>query len=122
MKQAVNSYSAKTYSARSYSGVVGAGSRTMWMFPRIPNYVWLLMVILTVGAFSYSAYSRSEQQEQGAVASYNDTASRVENARMTNQQIKEQTEHIKLNTQVSARVAQDQLRLVRPNEIVVSLR
>ncbi len=121
MKQAVNSYPAGTYSAKSYSGVA-AGSRTSWIFPRIPNYVWLAMVILAIAAFSYSVYNRSEQQKQNALASYNYTASRVENARMTNRQIKEQTERIKLNPQVSAQMAQDQLRLVRRNEIVVSLR
>jgi cell division protein FtsB len=80
------------------------------------------MIILAVGAFSYSAYSRSSEQEQEALESYNYTAAKVENVKTLNRQIKEQTTRIRQNPQISAQVAQEQLRLVRPNEVVVSLR
>jgi hypothetical protein len=92
------------------------------MFPRIPDFVWLAMIILAIGALSYSAYNRSNQQEQEALDSYNNTAVRVENAKNLNRQIKEQTARIRQNPQVSAQSAQDQLRLLRHNEVVVSLR
>jgi hypothetical protein len=80
------------------------------------------MVILTLGAFSYSAYTRASRQEHSALASYQQTATRVEEAKLANQQIKAQTERIRMNPRVSAQSAQDQLRLVRRNEVVVSLR
>ena len=124
MKRAINSNAVKTYAARSYAAAstVGAGSRTAWMFPHIPNFVWLAMIIMAIGALSYSAYNRSNQQEQEALESYNYTAARVEDAKSLNLQIKEQTERIRQNPQVSAQTAQDRLRLVRRNEVVVSLR
>jgi cell division protein FtsB len=124
LKRAFNSYSAKPYSARSHvtASSLGVRSRTAWMFPRIPNFVWLAMIILAIGALSYSAYSRSDQQEQEALESYNSTAARVENAKSLNRQIKEQTARIRRDPEISAQSAQDQLRLVRRNEVVVSLR
>lgn len=121
MKQAINSYPTRIHSVRGYPKTA-TGVRLAWKMPRIPNFVWLAMVILAISAFSYSAYSRSRQQEREAREAYDNTAARVENAKNVNRQIKEQTARIRQNPQASAQAAQDQLRLVRRNEIVVSVR
>ncbi len=94
----------------------------MWWIPRFPNYVWLAMIVLTIAALSYSSFDRARQQERVAQDSYQQTSTRVENARSANQQIKAQTERIRQNPHTAAQSAQDQLRLIRRNEIVVSLR
>ena len=121
MKREVNTY-AKAYSARSASSA-WAGSRvSSWKMPRIPNFVWLAMIILAIGALSYSAYSRSRHQEQEARASYQETAARVESVRMTNRRIREQTTRLRQDPTVSAAKAQEKLRLLRRNEIIVSVR
>ena len=120
MKQAVNSYSART-SARARS-VVFEVTRPLVLIPRFPNYVWLAMIILAVSALSYSTYSSAREKEREAKDSYNETSARVENARSANRQIKEQTARIKQNPNVAAQAAQNQLRLIRRNEVVVSLR
>jgi hypothetical protein len=93
----------------------------VWI-PKIPNYVWLAMIVLTVAALSYSAYGRARQHEREARDSYNQTSTRVENARSANHRIKAQTERIRRNPAAAAQSAQDRLRLIRRNEIVVSLR
>ena len=120
MKQAVNSYSIRA-SVRTYPAVRDV-VRPLWWIPRIPNYVWLAMIVLTIAALSYSAYDRARQQEREARDSYQQTSTRVENARSANQQIKAQTERIRQNPGTAAQSAQNQLRLIRHNEIVVSLR
>ncbi|MGE0128026.1 MAG: hypothetical protein AB7U82_08100 [Blastocatellales bacterium] len=120
MKQVVNLYSTKT-SARARS-VGFDGARLLSLVPRFPNYVWLAMIILTISALSYSAYSSAREQEREARNSYNETSARVENAKSANRQIKEQTTRIKQNPEVAAQAAQNQLRLIRRNEVVVSLR
>ena len=120
MKQVVNSYSART-SARV--GSVGFdATQPLWWIPRFPNYVWLAMIILTISALSYSAFSRAREQEREARNSYNETSAQVENAKTANRQIKEQTTRIRQNPRVAAQAAQNQLRLIRRNEVVVSLR
>jgi hypothetical protein len=90
--------------------------------PRIPNYVWLAMVILTIAALSYTAYDRGRTIEYEAQASYNRTSSQVENARNANNQIREKTTRIRRTPAVAEQYAQDKLRLVRSNEVVVTLR
>jgi hypothetical protein len=79
------------------------------------------MVILTVSALSISTVMRSQEQEQEAKSSYTYTRARVESAKSANQKIKEQTEQIKVNPRVATRVAQDQLLLLRRNEVVVAV-
>ncbi len=120
MKQAVNLYSTRT-SARARSVGFDA-TRLLALAPRFPNYVWLAMIILTISALSFSAYSRAREQEREARNSYNETSARVENAKSANRQIEEQTTRIKQNPEVAAQAAQNQLRLIRRNEVVVSLR
>ena len=69
MKQGVNSYSARiSASVRplGFDGAVGLRRRA----PRFPNYVWLAMVILTISALSYSAYSRAREQMLLDMSSY----------------------------------------------------
>jgi cell division protein FtsB len=121
LKQGVNSYSARiSASVRplGFDGAVGLRRRA----PRFPNYVWLAMVILTIAALSYSAYSRAREQEREAKNLYNETSARVENAKSVNKQIKDQTTRIKQNPEAAAQAAQNQSRMIRRNEVVVTLR
>jgi hypothetical protein len=120
LKQVVNSYSARTSANARYMGFDGAG--TMRRAPRFPNYVWLAMIILTISALSYSAYSRAREHEREARNSYNETSAQVENAKSMNKQIKDQTNRIRQNPETAAQAAQNQLRLIRRNEVVVSLK
>jgi cell division protein FtsB len=125
LRQGVNSYSART-SARirrasdSYIGFDDAQS--LRRGPRFPNYVWLAMIILTVAGLAYSVYTRAREQEREARNSYNETSAQVENARSVNTQIKNQTDRIRQNPEAAAQAAQSQSRMIRRNEVVVSLK
>jgi hypothetical protein len=79
------------------------------------------MIILTVSALSLSTLVRSQGEEREAKAAYSYVKTRVENAKGVNRQIKEQTKQIKNNPRAAAYAAQNQLHLVRPNEIVVAV-
>jgi hypothetical protein len=103
-----------TYSSTSATGY-------FWWIPQIPNYVWLAMVILTVSALSLSTLVRSQGEEREAKASYSYVKTRVENAKGINRQIRERTKQIKNNPRAAAQAAQNQLHLVRRNEIVVAV-
>src|SRR5262245_22005302 len=117
LKQVVNSYSART-SARVHAAGFDA-TRALSCIPRFPNYVWLAMIILTISALSYSTYTRAREQEREAKDSYNETSSQLENAKSSNARIKERTNRIRQNPKVAAQAAQNQLRLLRRNEVVV---
>jgi cell division protein FtsB len=80
------------------------------------------MVILTISALSYSAYTRAREQERDAMNSFNEASAQVESAKSANTRIKEHTTRIKQNRGVAAQAAQNQMRLIRRNEVVVSLR
>jgi membrane protein implicated in regulation of membrane protease activity len=118
LKRVSNTYSARTVSGLNYGPT--AAERYLWWLPGIPNYVWLAMIIMALFALSVSTLMRSWEQEREARASYIYTETRVGNARGVQRDIKERTGRIRNDPRVAARVAQDQLRLVRANEVVVA--
>jgi hypothetical protein len=79
------------------------------------------MIILALFALSVSTLMRSREQEKEARASYIYTQTRIENARGLERDLKERTGQIRNDRRVAAQVAQDQLRLVRANEVVVAV-
>jgi hypothetical protein len=117
LKRVSNTHSARTISALNYGPT--AGERYLWWVPHIPNYVWLAMVVMAFFALSISTLMRSREQEREARASYIETQTRVENAKGVQRDIRERTGQIRNDPRVAAQVAQDQLRLVRANEVVV---
>ena len=78
------------------------------------------MIVLTFTALSVSTYRRAQDVEQEALQSHAVVSSRVENVKATNQQIKQQTAQIKTNPRAAEAAAQQQLRVLRRNEIVVA--
>jgi hypothetical protein len=129
LKRVANSYSAKNRSAqavavRSRAFPVGtratAKAKSENWIPHIPNYVWLAMIVLTFTALSVSTFLRAQQAEQEAVQSHAVVSSRIENVKVANKQLKQQTQQIKTNPRVAEQAAQKQLRVLRPNEVVVA--
>lgn len=78
------------------------------------------MIVLTFTALSVSTYRRAQDAEQEASQSNAVVSSRYENMKATNQQIKQQTAQIKTNPRAAEAAAQQQLRVLRRNEIVVA--
>lgn len=129
MKRALNSYSARTASAQavairtrptSFGDRSSIGARVEGWIPSIPVYAWVGMVALAFLALSFTVYFRAQGAQQEAAKSHAVIVSRVEEARAANKQIKHQTEKIKNDPVVKAQKAQEQMRTLRPNEIVVA--
>lgn len=130
MKRVANSYSARNRSAQAvaisgrstpFGGRSSATTRAENWIPDIPNYVWLAMIVLAFMALSVATYFRAQGAEQEAVKSHASIVSRVEDARANNKQLRHQTEQIKTNPAIAAQKAQQQMRVLRPNEIVVAI-
>ncbi len=129
MKRALNSYSARTASAQavairtrptSFEDRSSIGARVEGWIPAIPAYAWLGMVAMAFLALSFTVYFRAQVAAKEAAKSHAVIVSRVEEARAANKQIKQQTEKIKTDPVVKAQKAQEQMRTLRPNEIVVA--
>ena len=121
MKRVNNSSSRSVMALRYGGGRPVTPAEYLSFIPRIPNFVWLAMMILTVVALSISTLTRSLEQEREARASYSYTQDRVDRARGINRSLRERTVQIKSDRRVAVQVAQDQLHLVRANEVVVAV-
>jgi predicted Zn-dependent protease len=78
------------------------------------------MLTLAFLALSLATFLRAQGAEQEAVKSHALTVTRAEDVRAANRQLKLQTQKIKTDPAVKARKAQEQMRQVRRNEIVVA--
>lgn len=96
------------------------GARVESWIPSISNHAWLAMLALAFMALSLTVFFRAQGAEQEAAKSHALTATRAEDARTANKQLKFQAEKIKTDPVVKARKAQEQMRQVRSNEIVVA--
>ncbi|MEK7833794.1 MAG: hypothetical protein AAB401_22090 [Acidobacteriota bacterium] len=126
MKRVANSYSARNNSvalranATTFGERTSVGARVENWIPSIPNHAWLAMLALAFMALSLTVLFRAQGAEQEAVKSHAQTVAHAEDARTINKQLKAQTEKIKTDPTVKARKAQEQMRQVRSNEIVVA--
>ena len=114
MKPAVNSSLTKI----NYGQV--ATVRAAWWALKIPNYVWLAMILTAATALSLNAMTRESEEVRRAEAARSQTAGRVTQAQTSNQQLKGEVQSLKNDPEVAARAAQERLNYLRPNEIMIA--
>ncbi len=126
MKRVANTYSARNNSVavRVQALPIGerssVGTRVENWIPSSPHYAWLAMLTLALLALSVTTFLRAQGAEREALKSHALTVTRAEDSRSANRQLKLQTEKIKSDPTVKVRKAQEQMRGVRSNEIVVA--
>ena len=120
MKRVVNSYAAKSFTSVDY------GRETMvqalaWV-REIPNVGWLGVLCLTMTALSATAVYRSIGQEREAQSAYAETLKRVGSVKGVNQDLRDRTQQLKTSSKAGNLAAQQRLRLVRRNEVVIAVK
>ena len=104
----------------NYSEAVA--QRFNWRGLYIPNYVWLVMVMVAALAISVSTAIRSREQARNAQLSYDQTAERVNQMQLANQRIRERIKQLREDPRAAELAARDQLNYLRPNEVAVKLK
>ena len=122
MKRVAQAYSAESSFVRAYAvGASKTGAEMRQLVPHVPNYVWLTMIIMAALALSIASFLRAQEMEREAKLAHALVETRVEDARILNAQLKKQNQQLKQNPRVAERAAQEQLRVLRRNEVVVAL-
>ena len=116
MKPVVNS----SFTKYAYEQAVPA--RAAWQSLRIPNYVWLAMLMTAAGALSLGTLARERQEMRQATAAYVQTQGLVKGAEAQNLRLKAEVKGLREDSRAAERVAQERLNYVRSNEIVVTTR
>lgn len=104
----------------NYSQAVAA--RITWRGLYIPNYVWLVMVMVAALAISVSTAVRSREQARSAQVSYEQTAERVKQMQLENQRIRDRIKQLREDPRAAELAAREQLNYLRPNEVAVKLK
>lgn len=115
MKQVVNSSLTKL----NYDQV--ATAHAAWAL-KIPNYVWLAMILVAAAALSLTTVAREREEVRSARAAYAQTQERARQAQAQTERLRIEIKNLKENPRAAERVAQEQLNYVRPNEIIIATR
>lgn len=120
MKREVNLYEVKSFAGVD-SGRETLAQALVWV-RAIPNFAWLGLLCLTMTALSVSTLVRSLGQEREARSAYAQTLNKVESAKVVNQDLRDRTRQLKTNSKAGNLAAQQRLRLVRRNEVVIAVK
>jgi cell division protein FtsB len=104
----------------NYSQAVA--TRISWRGFYIPNYVWLVMIVVAATAISASTAIRAREQARNAQISYQQTAERAKQMQIDNARIRERTKQLREDPRANEQAAREQLHYLRPNEVAVKLR
>jgi hypothetical protein len=88
---------------------------------RVPNHAWLALILLTCAALSVSTMMTARDRERQAEMDRGYTEQRVLAAREINANIRRQTVRLQTDARLAEQVAQERLRLVRSDEVVVAI-
>ena len=96
--------------------------RFTWRGLYIPNYVWLVMIMVAALAISVSTAIRAREQALNAQISYDQTAERVKQMQVANARIRERIKQLREDPRAAEIAAREQLNYLRPNEVAVKLK
>ena len=115
---------ANSYAIRSIGAEISPAESLGWVLARVvrvPNHAWLALILLTCAALSVSTVMTARDRERQAETDRGYTEQRVLAAREMNANIRRQTVRLQTDARLAEQVAQERLRLVRSDEVVVSI-
>jgi len=115
LKPAVNSSLTKF----NYGQV--ATARAAWWALKIPNFVWLAMILLAATALSLNTIAREREEVHRAQTVLAQAQGKVSQAQTVNRELKTEIKKSKDDPRAVERAAQERLHYLRSNEIVVAV-
>ena len=116
MKQGINSSTTKTYPNQLVVARPSLASLN------IPNYTWIVMVLLAMGLLAIATMYRERISLRSAQASLNHTQQKFQAAQLNNEVLRKDLQAIQQNKNLIAQEAQNKLHYVRRNEVIVVVR
>jgi cell division protein FtsB len=114
LKPAVNS----SFTKFNYGQV--ATVRAAWWALRIPNYVWLAMIITAAAALALNTIAREREEVRRAQTALAQTQGRAAQTQTVNQRLKDEIKGLKNDPRAIGRAAHERLNYVHQNEIVIA--
>lgn len=89
---------------------------------RIPNYVWVITVLMALAMLSIAAVYRERAGLRQAQAAYEFTQNKMQASQINNDLLRREIHAMQHDKDGMARTAQQKLNYVRTNEVVVIMR
>ncbi len=115
LKPAVNSSLTKFH----YGQV--ATVRAAWWVLKVPNFVWLAMIVIAATALSLNTIAREREEFRRAHAALAQAQGQVTQAQTANRRLKDGINNLKNDPHAVECAAQERLNYLRSNEIAVAV-
>src|ERR1044071_4664375 len=92
-----------------------------WWVLKVPNFVWLAMILLAATALSLNTIAREREEVRRAQTVLAQAEGQVIQAQTANRQLKAEIKNLKDDPRAIERNAQERLHYLRSNEIVVAV-
>jgi cell division protein FtsB len=116
LKQGLNSSATKSYPNQL---VVPHAS---WEAFRLPNYVWIVMMLIAMALLATAAIYREREGLRTAQRSHQYTEQKMQEANRSNTLLRHNLQALKQDKSALAQQAQTNLNYLRPNEVIVVMR
>jgi len=104
----------------NYSNV--AGIRVAQAWPRLPNFVWLAMIVVAAGALAFATMVRSSAEVRNSRRMFAQSSEEARQADISNQRLRGRLQDTRRTSAAADRIAQDRMTYLRSNEIVIAVK
>jgi hypothetical protein len=104
----------------NYSDVSGVRISQAW--PRLPNFVWLAMIVIAAGALAFATMVRSSAEARNSRRMFAQSSEDARQADISNQRLRGRIQDSRRTSAAADRIAQDRMTYLKSNEIVIAVK
>jgi hypothetical protein len=91
-------------------------------WPRLPNFVWLAMIVVAAGALAFATMVRSSAEARNSRRMFTQSSEEARQADISNQRLRSRIQDSRRTSAAADRIAQDRMTYLRSNEIVIAVK
>lgn len=99
-----------------------SGIRIAHAWPRLPNSVWLAMIVFAAGALAFATIVRSSAEVRNSRRMFAQSSEEARQAEISNQRLRGLIQDSRRTSAAAYRIAQDRMTYLRSNEIVIAVK
>jgi hypothetical protein len=99
-----------------------SGIRIAQAWPRLPNSVWLAMIVVAAAALAFATIVRSSAEVRNSRRMFAQSSEEARQAGISNQRLRDRIQDPRKTSAAADRIAQDRMTYLRSNEIVIAVK
>ena len=99
-----------------------SGIRIAQAWPRLPNFVWLAIIVIAAGALAFATMIRSSVEARNSRRMFTQSSEEIRQAEISNQRLRSRLQDSRRTSATAGRIAQDRMTYLKSNEIIIAVK